>query len=148
MAPANALNLFAVDRPSPGPAAPFLNSRNTLFYWASRVARIRLDDGTRREHAVPTRGKSVEYVRESFRGSKRDSAMAKPNRFAPIWKDMKKAVEAQDHEGWSSPEVERATKMLLQALWICAHNPEHPVLLEILNKHAAELERVKNDGER
>lgn len=73
--------------------------------------------------------------------------MAKPNRFTDLWKQMKAAVEAQDKEGWKNPETERATKTLLHALWIVAHNPEHPVLTEILTKHAAELERVKNDGE-
>jgi hypothetical protein len=76
-------------------------------------------------------------------GRKGVSRMAKQNRFTDLWKDMKKAVEAQDRDGWASPQTEQATKMLLHALWIVAHNPEHPVLLQMLEKYAGELARVK-----
>jgi hypothetical protein len=69
--------------------------------------------------------------------------MAKPNRFIDLYKDMKKAVEAQDRDGWASPQIEQATKMLLHNLWVVAHNPEHPILLRMLEKYADELARVK-----
>lgn len=69
--------------------------------------------------------------------------MAKPNSFTAIWKQMEKAVEARDREGWESEKSEQAHKALLQALWIAAHNPEHPVILEIVQKYSDALKRAR-----